>query len=54
MNWIRGRRWFRRKTLGILVAKLILGCATDLAAQTHVREKAHNPTPQITLQRLAK
>jgi hypothetical protein len=28
------KRWLRPRTLGVLVAKLILSAATDLAAQT--------------------
>jgi hypothetical protein len=42
-------RWLRPKMLGVLVAKLILGCATDLAGQTDTWKNVSHPPQRIEM-----
>jgi hypothetical protein len=41
------KRWWTPKTLGILLAKLILSGATDLAALTVFTQPTAQPTPHF-------
>ena len=43
------KRWLRPKTVGVLIAKLILSSATDLAALTQVGQNIHHGTPQVVV-----
>jgi hypothetical protein len=41
------KRWLTPKTLGVLLAKLILSGATDLAALTISNQSTPQPTPHF-------
>jgi hypothetical protein len=43
------KRWLRPKMLGVLLAKLILSSATDLAAQTDTWQNMPPATPQVVM-----
>jgi hypothetical protein len=43
------KRWLRPKTVGVLIAKLILSSATDLAALTQMGQNIHHGTPQVVV-----
>ena len=43
------KRWLRPKTVGVVIAKLILSCATDLAALTQVGQNIQHGTPQVVM-----
>ena len=43
------KRWLRPKTVGVLIAKLILSSATDLAALTQMGQNIQHGTPQVVV-----
>ena len=43
------KRCLRPKTLGVLIAKLILSSATDLAALTDICQSMNQPNPQVVI-----
>jgi hypothetical protein len=46
------KRWLRPKTVGVVIAKLILSSATDLAALTQVGQSIQHGAPQVVVSQL--